>query len=53
MPLNKILNAVVTTIDVWELKQLEKVNLLFLPTSVYAYNLGANTISNRCDIFNF
>lgn len=53
MPLNKISNAVVTTIDVWELKQLEKVNLLFLPTSVYAYNLGANTISNRCDIFNF
>ena len=53
MPQNNITNAIVTTIDIQKLKQLDKLNILFLPTSIYAYNLGFNTINDNLNLPNF
>lgn len=44
---NKLNAALITTIDLHTTKALETLNLTFLPASVYAYNVGANTLNDK------
>lgn len=47
MESNKIEQAIVTSIEKRGKKQLEKVALQFIPTAVYAYMVGHNTLQKR------
>ncbi|MDO9634875.1 MAG: hypothetical protein Q7J05_07565 [Paludibacter sp.] len=47
MESNKIEQAIVTSIEKRGKKQLEKVALQFIPTAVYAYKVGHNTLKKR------
>lgn len=41
---NQFNNALVTTIDKQETKEVDGLSLTFLPSAVYAYNIGADTL---------
>jgi predicted AAA+ superfamily ATPase len=44
---NKLKSALVTTIDKSGSREMQKMNLHFLPSSIYAYTVGRNTIMQR------
>ena len=41
---NKLEDAIVTSISSEGIKEMEKVNLIFIPSACYAYIVGENTI---------
>ncbi|MGO1650830.1 MAG: ATP-binding protein [Sphingobacterium sp.] len=45
--INELRSAVVTTIDVQETKIVGELSFTFLPVSVYAYNIGENTLKMK------
>lgn len=44
---NNLKSALVTTLDKSGSKEMEKVKLYFLPSALYAYTVGKNTIDQR------
>lgn len=44
---NKLKSALVTTIDKSGSREMEKMKLHFLPSSLYAYTVGKNTILQK------
>lgn len=49
---NKISAALVTTIDEWGNRELEGINLTFVPAAVYAYNIGDITLKQKSEWLN-
>ncbi|MDO5664002.1 MAG: ATP-binding protein [Bacteroidia bacterium] len=50
---NKLNTAVVTSIDKQGIREMERVNLFFMPTALYSYIVGYNTINEIYDYTNF
>lgn len=44
---NEFQSAVVTSIDVQEVKEYDSVQITFIPAAIYAYNMGANTLEQK------
>lgn len=44
---NEFQSAVVTSIDVQEVKEYDSVQITFIPVAIYAYNIGANTLEQK------
>lgn len=44
---NEFQSAVVTSIDVQEVKEYDSVQITFIPAAIYAYNIGANTLEQK------
>ena len=42
---NKLSVAVITTKDIIGIKTIDEINLTFIPSAIYAYNVGANTLN--------
>lgn len=50
---NKLGSAVVTSIDKQGIKKMERVDLFFIPTALYSYIVGYNTITEMFEFLNF
>ena len=42
---NKLSVAVITTKDIIGIKTIDEINLTFIPSAIYAYNVGVNTLN--------
>ena len=44
---NNLASAIVTTFDIFDFKQIDGIDVTYIPCSLYAYNVGHNTISKQ------